>query len=114
MKKLNILLIVALTFAGFLSISSQAVDEETVTIEGNVVCLIPDYEKGNVEPVIATEPCDTLPPHHHVLVTEGKVYSIQGLEKGLQELERNPKRTNVKVSGKVKGNEQTGWILFVE
>lgn len=113
-KFLALSLIVTLAFAGFFSISSHAAEEETVTLKGNVVCLIPDYEKGSIKPVIATERCDTLPPHQHVLITEDKVYSIQGLEEGLQKLELSPERTNIKVSGKVKGSEQTGWILFVE
>jgi hypothetical protein len=46
----------------FLSVSfyiSQAEDPHAQdSVKGNVICLIPDYEKGSVNPVIATEPCD--------------------------------------------------------
>ena len=86
---------------------------ETKTVQGNVICLIPDYEKGTVNPVIATHPCDGLPPHNHVLVTENRIYSIQGLQDGLKKIEINPHRENVKITGKVEGSDQTGWILFV-
>ena len=93
---------VSLSFAG-----------DTKTVQGNVICLIPDYAKGTVNPVIATKPCDGLPPHSHVLVTENRIYAIQGLQDGLKKIEINPHRENVKITGKVEGSDQTGWILFV-
>lgn len=83
------------------------------TINGNVVCLLPDYEKGTVNAVIATKPCDGYPPHHHVVVTDTAVYSLQGLQDGLMKIEQTSNRKNVAIMGKVKGSEQTGWILFV-
>lgn len=92
---------------------SYAADEDTKSIKGNVVCLIPDYAGGTVKPVIATHPCDGLPPHQHVLVTDDTVYSLQGLQDGLKKIELNPHRTDVVIAGKVQGSEQTGWVLFV-
>lgn len=105
-------LVIAAVFAGFLAASSYAADESMQTVEGTVVCLIPDYANGTVKPVIANAPCDGMPPHQHVLVTSDTVYSLQGLQEGLMKIEKNPQRTNVKITGKVEGNE-SGWILFV-
>lgn len=87
---------------------------EEVTIQGNVICLIPDYAKGTVNPVIATEPCDGLPPHNHLVVTANKVYTLKGLQDGLTKIESSPNRTNIKIHGKVEGSDQTGWVLFVD
>ena len=87
--------------------------DDHATINGNVICLLPDYKTGSVNPVIATAPCDGYPPHHHVVVTDDRVYSLQGLQDGLKKIERNPKRSNVEIAGKIQGSEQTGWVLFV-
>ena len=87
--------------------------DDHATINGNVVCLLPDYENGTVNPVIATKPCDGYPPHHHVVVTDTAVYSLQGLQDGLMKIEQSSDRTDVAITGKVQGSEQTGWILFV-
>lgn len=57
--------------------TSPAADQTTVTVEGNVVCLLPDYEKGTVNPVIANGPCTNDPPHEHILVSkDNKVYAF--------------------------------------
>ena len=88
--------------------------DEKVTVEGDVICLIPDYQKGTVNPVIANGPCKGQPPHPHILMTEeGKIYYLQGLQEGLIEIQRNPDHTDVMVTGRV---EQTpgGWILYVD
>ena len=69
-------LILGMAFSVSLSAFSHSADEGTQTLQGNVVCLIPDYEKGTVKPVIASGPCDGLPPHEHVLVTKNTVYSV--------------------------------------
>ena len=96
------------------SLSTLSIADEKQTVEGNVICLIPDYEKGNVNPVIATKPCNGLPAHSHLLMTkEGKIYFLQELGKGLQELQLSSNRINVKVSGVAKENPG-GWVLFVE
>ncbi len=94
--------------------TSPAADQTTVTVEGNVVCLLPDYEKGTVNPVIANGPCTNDPPHEHILVSkDNKVYYLQGLQEGLMKVALNPNHTDVKITGKA---EQTpgGWILYVE
>lgn len=116
MKRLQWITAFTLIFVITLSIFTVAMSyaDDTKTIQGNVVCLIPDYAKGTVNPVIATKPCDGLPPHQHVLVTETRVYSLQGLQDGLMKIEKNPHRMNVKITGKVEGSDQTGWILFVD
>ena len=111
MKNLTLTLIFGLTLSIFATTLSYA--DDTKTIQGNVICLIPDYEKGTVNPVIATHPCDGLPPHSHLLVTENRIYVIQGLQDGLKKIEINPHRENIKITGKVEGSDQSGWILFV-
>lgn len=106
-------LVIGIAFTISLSTFSHS-EDEVKTIQGNVICLIPDYESGNVKPVIATGPCDGLPPHQHVIVTKDAVYQLQGLQDGLTKIQQSPNRTNVEIAGKVQGSEQTGWILFVE
>ena len=104
--------VLAVFMAGVVSISSYAAEEGMQTVEGTVICLIPNYAEGTVNPVIATKPCDGEPPHQHILITSDTVYSLQGLQDGLMKIEQNPQRTNVKITGEVKGNDN-GWILFV-
>lgn len=117
MKRLQITtltLILAVVFSVAFSSSSFADSKgDHATINGNVVCLLPDYKTGTVNPVIATAPCDGYPPHHHVVVTDDRVYSLQGLQDGLKKIEKNPNRNNVQIAGKVQGSNQTGWVLFV-
>ena len=105
-------LILAAFLGGTYAVSSLAAGEGMQTVQGTVICLIPDYAKGTVNPVVATKPCDGEPPHQHIIITSDTVYSLQGLQDGLMKIERNPQRTDVKISGEVKGNEN-GWILFV-
>ena len=112
-KLLSVSLVLGITLAIFMCTVTQAAEEGTTTIQGNVVCLVPDYANGTVKPVIATHPCDGMPSHQHVLVTDSTVYSLQGLQDGLMKIQQDPNRTNVKIAGKVQGNEQTGWVLFV-
>ena len=112
-KFLSISLLLGISFSIFLCTFSYADDKGTTSIQGNVVCLIPNYADGTVTPVIATHPCDGEPTHQHVLVTDTTVYSLQGLQDGLKKIEKNPHKTNVTIAGKVQGSEQTGWVLFV-
>jgi hypothetical protein len=87
--------------------------DEMVSVQGNVICLIPDYSKGTVNPVIATGPCSNNPPHEHIIVSkDNKVYYLQGLQEGLMKVALNPNHTDVTITGKA---EQTagGWILYV-
>jgi len=107
-----LLLIVGVVLASISTVPAFAADDEVI-VQGNVVCLVYD-KKGNVTPVIATGPCDGYPPHQHILVTqEGTVYNLQGLEDGLVKIAKMPQRTDVKIKGKVQGN-QYGWILVVD
>ena len=86
--------------------------EQTVT--GNIVCLLPSYEKGNVTPVVSTGPCTEAVPHAHVVTTaSGQVYILSGSEAAISSIEKSSQRTNVTLSGKVTGN-QGAWILYVE
>lgn len=112
-KMVVLSLVMVVGFTSLVAISSHAADEDTKIVQGNVVCLLPDYESGNVKPVIATHDCSGLPPHHHVVVTKDRVYSLQGLQDGLMKIEQNPHRTNVEITGKIEGSDQTGWVLFV-
>jgi hypothetical protein len=111
MKKVSLAALSLMLFFMF-TVSVSFAKEETV--EGDVICLIPDYEKGTVNPVIADGPCKGQPPHPHILMTEeGKIYYLQGLQEGLLAIQENPDHTDVKITGRV---EQTpgGWVLYVE
>lgn len=115
MQRIKVLvfsLMIAVACAGFFTVSSFAADQQS--IQGNVICLIPDYKKGTVTPVIATGPCNTLPPHTHIIMTkEGTVYTLQGLQEGLMKVSLMPQRENVTVPGKIEGNNY-GWVLVVD
>ena len=116
MKRFSLLallfLVIGVALASFSTVPAYAAGEDVI-VQGNVICLVYD-KKGNVTPHIATGPCDGYPPHQHILVTkEGTVYSLQGLESGLLKIEKMPQRTDVKIKGKVQGN-QYGWILVVD
>ena len=105
-------LMIAVVCAGFFTTGSFAKDASS--IQGNVICLIPDYKKGTVTPVISTGPCNTLPPHQHILMTkDGTVYTIQGLQDGLMKVSLMPQRENVTMAGKIEGNNY-GWVLVVD
>ncbi len=107
-------LVIAVALAGLFTVRSFAADEGTKTITGTVICLIPDYKKGTVTPVISTGPCNTLPPHQHILMTkDGTVYTIQGLQDGLMKVSMMPQRENVTMTGKIEGNNY-GWVLLVD
>jgi hypothetical protein len=87
---------------------------EEMTIEGDVVCLIPTPDKENVLAVISTEPCSENEPHAHVMKTpEGEIYSIHGSEEKMIELEKSPNRKNVSLTGTVKETE-TGSIIIIK
>ena len=87
---------------------------EEVTIEGDMVCLIPAPDRENVLAVISTEPCSEDEPHAHVIKTpEGTIYSIHGTEEKMIEIEKSPNRKNVSLTGTVKKTE-TGSIIFIK
>lgn len=107
-------LIIAVAFAGLFTVRSFAADPAPQSVQGTIICLIPDYKKGTVTPVIATGPCNTLPPHQHVLMTkDGTVYSLQGLQDGLMKVALMPQKENVTMAGKIEGNNY-GWVLIVD
>jgi len=105
----------------FLSVSfyiSKAEDPHAQdSVKGNVICLIPNYEKGIVTPVVATAPCDGSTPHAHVIVEQrgkvGNVYAVQGSPEALERLEKTSNRTNVVVKGKISGSDK-GWVITVD
>ena len=106
-------LVIAVVCAGFFTSGSFAADPGQ-SVTGTVICLIPDYKKGTVTPVIATGPCNILPPHQHIVMTkEGTVYTLQGLQDGLMKVSLMPERENVTMAGKIEGNNY-GWVLVVE
>jgi hypothetical protein len=117
MKKATLVAFSVLFFVFAFAVSSSFAGKEEgtkVTVEGNVICLIPDYQKGTVNPVIATGPCNNVPPHSHLLVgKDGKVYTLQGLQEGLMPILANPNHTSVTITGMAKENPG-GWVLYVQ
>ena len=91
--------------------------EDIKPITGNVICLLPDTKTGSVTPVIATSPCDKLPRHAHVIIDMrgevGQVYAVQGSEEAIERLQKTPNRKDVKVKGKIGGN-QDAWTITVD
>lgn len=115
MKRFSLLILGAFIISmGLASLSTNpayAADDEVI-VQGNVICLVYD-KKGNVTPIVGGD-CSGYPPHQHILVTkEGTVYTLQGLEDGLVKIAKMPQKTDVKIKGKVEGN-QYGWILVVD
>src|SRR3989304_5010766 len=87
---------------------------EEMTIEGDIVCLIPTPDGEKVLAVISIEPCSELEPHAHAIKTpEGTIYSIQGPEEKIIEIEKSPHSKNVSLSGTVKKTD-SGSILIIE
>lgn len=116
MKKATLVALFLIFVLAFAVSSSFAGEEkgQKVTVEGNVICLIPDYPKGTVNPVIANGPCNNVPAHQHLLVSkDGKVYTLQGLQEGLMPILANPNHTDVKITGMAVENPG-GWVLIVD
>ena len=85
----------------------------TQSVEGTLVCLLPNYEDGTVQPIVATAPCGEKDQHLHVVHTnDGQVYALHGTEEAIQNLENSTERDNVKLQGQVQG-EQGAWVLYV-
>ena len=88
-------------------------DSKEVRVTGTVFCLLPNYRDGNVEPMVATSPCNEYEPHAHVIYTnEGQTYALHGPHDKITAIESNPQRKNVTLSGSLQGNDG-GWILYV-
>ncbi len=87
---------------------------EEMTIKGDIVCLIPTPGGEKVLAVISTQPCNENEPHAHAIKTpEGTIYSIQGPEEMIVEIEKSSNRKNVTLSGAVKKTD-SGSILIIE
>jgi hypothetical protein len=102
---------------GYILASSSALGDKgaTETVEGTIVCLLPNYEDGTVQPVVATAPCgeDVHGQHLHVVKTKsGQVYALHGSEDAIKQLEATSNRENVKLQGQIQG-EQGAWVLYV-
>ena len=100
---------------GYILTSSSALDDKTATqtVEGTLVCLLPNYEDGTVKPVVATAPCGEKDQHLHVVHTnDGQVYALHGTEEAIKNLENSTQRDNVKLQGQVQG-EQGAWVIYV-
>jgi len=101
---------------GYILASSSALDDKTATqtVEGTLVCLLPNYEDGTVKPVVATAPCGEKDQHLHVVHTnDGQVYALHGTEEAIKNLENSTQRDNVKLQGQVQG-EQGAWVLYIK
>jgi hypothetical protein len=100
---------------GYILASASALDDKgaTETVEGTIVCLLPNYEDGSVQPVVATSPCGGHDQHLHVVKTKsGQVYALHGSEDAIKQLEATSDRKNVSLEGKILG-EQGAWVLYV-
>jgi hypothetical protein len=97
---------------GMKSEKSEKINEQTVT--GTIVCLIPDYYKGNVKPFVSVVPCNEYEPHMHIIYNSaGQIYVIHGTEDRVSELEKYPNRKSVTLNGAIEGNKK-GWILALD
>ena len=100
---------------GYILASASALDDKgaSQTVEGTIVCLLPNYEDGSVQPVVATSPCGEHDQHLHVVKTKsGQVYALHGTEDAIKKLEATSDRKNVSLEGKILG-EQGAWVLYV-
>ena len=57
----------SLTFYVVSQAEEDAMKDAMTIVTGNVICLLPDYESGNIKPGIANAPCDGHGPHAHVI-----------------------------------------------
>jgi len=91
--------------------------DDSVTLTGNLICLYPESDSGNVKPKISTKPCSKEIKHLHFFleIKKGaeKLYAVEGSQEAINRLENIPKRKNIQLKGKVSGN-QRAWILTVD
>jgi len=86
----------------------------STTVTGTILCVFPDYDQDDVNPVIAVGPCNEYEPHAHFIQTnDGEIYAIHGTPEKIESIQKNPKREKLTLSGKIQGNE-SGWILYVD
>lgn len=95
---------------------AEEVHEDDI-IYGNVICLIPDMEKGTVEPVVANKNCNSPKNHAHVILDtrskEGNVYAVNGSNEAVQRLQARTQKKDVAVKGSISG-DQKAWIITVD
>ena len=105
----------SLTFYAVSQAEEDANKEDV--LKGNVICLLPDYESGNVKPVISTEPCDGIGPHAHVILDtrtkSGNVYAVIASPEAMKRLQQTSERMNVEIKGKISG-DQSAWVITLE
>jgi len=116
----SFLLFFAITSIGLIGSNLNAVAEEVHEddiIYGNVICLLPNMEKGTVEPVVANKNCNGPVAHTHVILDtrskEGNVYAVNGSPEAIKRLQARTKKENVAVKGKISSDQQA-WIITVE
>ena len=84
-----------------------------IKVTGTILCLLPNYSEGKVNPVVATIPCNEYTDHAHVIYTnEGETYAVHGPHEKIIAIEKSENRKNVTLSGRLQGNNG-GWILYV-
>jgi hypothetical protein len=94
--------------------AAQPQPSEETTVTGTIVCLLPNYQSLDFKQVVASGPCNELEPHLHVVKTKGgQVYALEGSEESIAKIESMSGREEVKVQGKIQG-EQGAWVLFVQ
>ncbi len=113
-------LVFAITAIGIIGLNLSAAAEEVHEddiVYGNVICILPDMEKGTVEPVVANKNCNGPVGHAHVILDtrskEGNVYAVNGSPEAVKRLQARTKKENVAVKGKISGDQQA-WIITVD
>lgn len=101
---------------GWILASASAIKDTTpgedVEVTGTVVCLLPNYAEGNVQPFVAAGDCSEKEPHSHVIKTKGgQVYALHGSEDAIVAIQKGDKQS-VSLKGQVQGS-QGAWVLFV-
>lgn len=116
----TLILISFLFLTAFYSLETAYADnnkDDSVTLTGNLICLYPESDSGNVKPTISTKPCSKEIKHLHFFleIKKGaeKLYAVEGSQAAINRLENIPKRKNIQLKGKVSGN-QRAWILTVD
>lgn len=101
---------------GWVLASAAAIKDTTpgedVEVTGTVVCLLPNYADGNVQPFVAAGDCSEKEPHSHVIKTKGgQVYALHGSEDAIVAIQKGDKKS-ASLKGQVQGS-QGAWVLFV-
>jgi len=101
---------------GWVLASASALHDTTpgkdVEVTGTVVCLLPNYADGNVQPFVAAGDCSEKESHSHVVKTKGgQVYALHGSEDAIVAIQKADKN-KVSLKGQVQGS-QGAWVLFV-